>query len=80
MHEKDQKTWAEILAGCAAVVGMAVGAIVIVVAIAALSAFIFMIIWNATVFDIFNGPELSLWQAFLVSVLLSMIGSAFSRK
>ena len=51
----------------------------LVVAVTAVPTVIFMLLWNAVVAGIFGGPELTLLQAFLVSCLLSFIGSAFRK-
>ena len=79
MTRKVEKTWAEIAAGCLAAIMALAGAGLVIGGLIALFTFIFMLVWNATVYDIFGGPELSLIQAFLVSVLISFIGSVFSR-
>ena len=75
----EDTTWLEILGSCLTLIFLVVVIAVVVVATVVLGAFIFMLVWNATVFEVFGGPELTLLQAFLVSVLISMIGSVFKK-
>lgn len=42
------------------------------------TSWIFMLIWNYVAVGVFGAPELTLWNAIALNVLLSMIGSFFT--
>ena len=76
----EDTTWAEIIGSCVILVAIIVVIIAFVIAMFLLGTWVFMVVWNFTVFDIFGGPELSMIQAFAVSLLIGIIGGAFSKK
>lgn len=76
----EDTTWAEIIGSCVILVAIVIGIIALIVALTVLGTWIFMVIWNFTVFEIFGGPELGMLQAFAVSMIISMIGGAFSKR
>jgi len=58
------------------IAGIVAGLILATIALSALSAFAFSIIWNAVV-PAFGGPEISFWLAWGILFLLSFLGGAF---
>ena len=65
-----------VLAACA----IALGVIVVVVGLTALSGLIVWALWNALIPALFNGPSITYVQGVLVSVALTIVGSVFRRR
>lgn len=58
------------------IIGGCLGIIALLIALASLSAVIFMVLWNF-VAPVFNLPILDFWQALAVTLLIGFVGSAF---
>lgn len=57
------------------------GVIVLVLALIAffslIGAFILMLAWNVVMPALFHLPALGFWQAYAITILVSIVGSAF---
>lgn len=60
-----------------AIVGVLVLVFGIIAIFSLIGAGILMLAWNFVVLGLFHGPALGFWQAYAISIMLSIIGSAF---
>lgn len=58
------------------ILGLAIGFIAMYAALVGVSAFIFWLLWNWVLPDLFHWPELRYSQAYGLVLLLSFVGSA----
>lgn len=49
----------------------------IVAAVISLFAWLFMILWNAFVVDLFNAPVVTYWNSIGITLIIMLIGTAF---
>lgn len=56
-----------------------IAVLAVIVGWSALLAFVFMLLWNFVVPQVFNGPEISFWVAWAGMLLLSILKSGVSR-
>jgi len=56
--------------------GMVVGALVASLAISALIAWIFMLLWNSVIVGMFTLPEITFWKSWGFLILINIVKSS----
>lgn len=67
----------EIISGCLIAVAVVVLFLLLVAGFSAITAYLFMLLWNFAIVDVFHASPLDFWHSWAIWIIIVFIGGAF---